>query len=189
MAPGNGQQLQSWHGTLLRGHGKVMVSGRSFSEGCFQDLLRQSRVRTGRLPKCGRLTGLGMRPIRVQILFLPLIRRVTLSMKCATPLWTSVSSSVEWRSPPSCPRWTPVQPAFHSTKSHAWGVLLPRVDAIVQFTYITWACSLLGHEWLLGVVEWRRVFRTVSPFLILLSSLQSSASFPSARWLQLITAG
>ena len=166
-----------------------MVSGRSFSEGCSQDLLRQSRVRTGRLPKCGRLTGLGMRPIRVQILFLPLIRRVTLSMKCATPLWTSVSSSVEWRSPPSCPRWTPVQPAFHSTKSRAWGVLLPRVDAIVQFTYITWACSLLGHEWLLGVVEWRRVFRTVSPFLILLSSLQSSASFPSARWLQLITAG
>ena len=100
-----------------------------------------------------KATGLGMRPIRVQILFLPLIRCVTLSMKCATPLWTSVSSSIGWRSPPSCPRGTLVQPAFHSTKSHTWGVLLPRVDAIVQFTYIIWACSLLGHEWLLGGVE------------------------------------
>lgn len=54
MAPRNGQQLQSWHGTLLWGHGKVMVSRRSCSESCSPDLLRQSRVRTGRLPKCGR---------------------------------------------------------------------------------------------------------------------------------------
>lgn len=100
-------------------------------------------------------TGLGMRPIRVQILFLPLIRRVTLSMKCAAPFWTSVSPLVGWRSPPSYSRGSPVQPAFHSTKSHAWGVLLPRVDAIVQFTCIIRACSLLGdHEWLLG--RWSR---------------------------------
>ena len=99
-------------------------------------------------------TGLGMRPIRVQILFLPLIRCVTLSMKCAAPFWTSVSPSVGWRSPPSYSRGSPVQPAFHSTKSRAWGVLLPRVNAVVEFTYIIRACRLGGHEWLLG--RWSR---------------------------------
>ena len=84
-----------------------------------------------------------MRRAWVQILLLPLIKCVTLSIKCVTSLGFSFFMC-RMETITLTSQEDPSPAVFYSTKPRACGLLVPRVGAVSQLAAITWTCSLLG---------------------------------------------